>query len=169
MKYLFFLFIGLIQISFLFAQGSKQIIPSTIQLPNGWTLTPAGKNLQLGDLPLNIALSPSKRLMAITNNGQSTQSIELFDVKEEKLIDSITVAKAWLGLAFTKDEKNIYASAGNDNVILHYSIENKKLYLKDSLILGTKWPNKISPTGLTIDDKNIRSMLLQKKIIVYTW
>ena len=153
MKYLFLLIIGLTPIGLLFAQSSEQLMSSQVQLPNGWTLTPAGKSLQLGDLPLNISLSPSKRLMTITNNGQSTQSIELIDVKEEKLIDSITVAKAWLGLAFTKDEKNIYASGGNDNVILHYTIENKKLHLKDSLILGTKWPNKISPTGLTIDDE----------------
>ena len=38
----------------------------------------------LGDLPLNIAVSNSKNLMAVTNNGQSTQSIQLIDVPTGK-------------------------------------------------------------------------------------
>jgi len=135
-----------------FSQSRAQLA-TQVDLPNGWHLTPAGKNLQLGDLPLNIAVSPSKKYMAVTNNGQSTQSIELFSVKEERMLDSITVAKAWLGLAFSADEKSIYASGGNDNVILHYVIENEKLRLNDSIILGSAWPTKISPAGIAINDK----------------
>ncbi len=134
------------------AQSNAPLLPTQVQLPNGWHLTPAGKNIQLGDLPLNMAVSPSKKYLAITNNGQSTQSIELISVKDDKLVDSITVAKAWVGLAYGADDKNIYASGGNDNVILHYTIENNKLKLSDSLVLGAKWPTKISPAGLAIDD-----------------
>lgn len=43
------------------------------QLPNGWKISPIGKQIPLEDLPLNIVLSPNKKLAAITNNGQSTQ------------------------------------------------------------------------------------------------
>ena len=45
---------------------------SKVTLPNGWSLTPAGKGYLLGDLPLNMAVSTSKTLIAVTNNGQST-------------------------------------------------------------------------------------------------
>jgi hypothetical protein len=38
-----------------------------VMLPNGWKLTPAGRSLELGDLPLNIAVSSSVRLLAVTN------------------------------------------------------------------------------------------------------
>lgn len=41
-----------------------------VLLPNGWALTPAGRSLEVGDLPLNIAVSSSQKLMAVTNNGQ---------------------------------------------------------------------------------------------------
>ena len=51
------------------------------------------------------------------------------------------------------DEKFLYASGGNNNWILKYAIKNKKLLLQDSLKLGDKWPNKISPAGIDIDDK----------------
>jgi hypothetical protein len=30
-------------------------------LPNGWALSPAGESLPLGDLPLNMAISKSKK------------------------------------------------------------------------------------------------------------
>ena len=107
----------------------------------------------LGDLPLNMAVSNSKKLMAVTNNGQSTQSIQLIDVPTGKILDNIVVAKCWLGLKFSADEKFLYASGGNDNWILKYAIKNHKLFLQDSLKLGKKWPEKISPAGIDIDDK----------------
>ncbi|MEO6289811.1 MAG: bifunctional YncE family protein/alkaline phosphatase family protein, partial [Ginsengibacter sp.] len=122
-------------------------------LPNGWGLTPAGHGYLLGDLPLNIAISKSKHLLAVTNNGQSTQSIQLIDAASEKILDNIEVAKAWVGLKFSEDEKFLYASGGNDNWIIKYAIKNNKLILADSIKLGEKWPNRISPAGIDIDDK----------------
>ncbi len=127
-------------------------VKNRITLPNGWSLTPVGKTLQLGDLPLNIAVSQSKKYIAITNNGQSTQSLQLIDVKNERRLDSINIPKSWLGLKFSADEKFLYASGGNDNWILKYAILNNKLFLKDSIKLGNKWPVKISPAGMDIDD-----------------
>ena len=124
----------------------------TVTLPNGWQLSPAGKSLLLGDLPLNIAVSKSKKLMAVTNNGQSTQSLQLIDVQTEKILDNIEIAKSWLGLQFSSDERYLYTSGGNDNWILQYAILKNKLQLKDSILLGAKWPNKISPAGIAIDD-----------------
>jgi len=72
-----------------FSQGPRPSTPATfrdveasrVRLPNGWALTPAGTSLPLGDLPLNIAVSPSRKYVAVTNNGQSIQSIQLFDVR----------------------------------------------------------------------------------------
>jgi len=135
--------------SFVFAQDKW---PKKVQLPNGWDLSPAGRSLPLGDLPLNIAVSSSKRLMAVTNNGQSVQSIQLIDPAAEKILDNIVVPKSWYGLKFSADSKYLYASGGNDNWILKYAIANKKLRLVDSIRLGDKWPVKISPAGIELDD-----------------
>src|ERR1700741_4744669 len=98
-----------------------------VLLPNGWKLSPAGTALPLGDLPLNMQLSASGRLLAVTNNGQSTQSIQLIDPKNEKLLDERVISKSWYGLAFSHDEKLLYASGGNDNRILVYHIEGNKM------------------------------------------
>src|SRR5512141_236942 len=120
-------------------------LPNQKTLPNGWKLSPVGRSFPLGDLPLNIAVSKSKKYMAVTNNGQSVQSIQLIDPKTEKILNTVIIPKSWYGLKFTADEKFLYASGGNDNWILKYGVRNNKLLLKDSLKLGNKWPNKISP------------------------
>jgi DNA-binding beta-propeller fold protein YncE len=138
--------------SYLPAQTLQQIEAQKVVLPNGWALTPVGRSLKLGDLPLNIAVSRSKKLIAVTNNGQSVQSLQLIDPVGEKVIDSVVVAKSWYGLVFSGDEKKLYASGGHDNWILEYGIEGNKLVLRDSIKLGKKWPNRIGPAGIAIDD-----------------
>src|ERR1700733_13011919 len=109
----------------------SQLAKNRVRLPNGWYLSPAGRSFSLGDLPLNIAVSSSKKYMAVTNNGQSTQSLQLIDVKNKVRLDSIDIPKSWLGLKFSADEKYLYASGGNDNWILQYAIKSNKLVLND--------------------------------------
>ena len=134
-----------------------------VRLPNGWQLSPAGRSFALGDLPLNIAVSSSKKYMAVTNNGQSIQSLQLIDPKTEKVLHDVIIPKSWYGLAFSMDEKFLYASGGNDNWIFKYAITNNKLVLLDSIILGKKWPEKISPAGIQIDDERKLMYIVTKE------
>ena len=151
--------------------ASAQINPvsvNRITLPNGWSLSPAGHGYLLGDLPLNIAVSKSNKFMAVTNNGQSTQSIQLIDLQTGKILDNIVVAECWMGLKFSGNEKFLYASGGNNNWILKYAIIKNKLFLKDSLKLGDKWPNRLSPAGIDIDDgKNLMYVVTKDNNSLY--
>jgi YVTN family beta-propeller protein len=145
------------------AQPVKEIESHAVTLPNGWRLTPVGKLLPLGDLPLNIALSPSKKLAAITNNGQSDQTIQLVDVDREMILDSIIIGKAWLGLTFSGDGKYLYASGGNDNIIIRYSIINNRLSSVDTITVGKAWPVKISLAGIAVDHDGKRMYTVTKE------
>jgi DNA-binding beta-propeller fold protein YncE len=133
-------------------QSLKEIESNRVSLPNGWKLTPVGKLLSLGDLPLNMAVSPSGKMLAVTNNGQSDQSIHLIDAGKMQLLDSIVIAKGWLGLTFSKDGKCLYASGGNDNWIMRYQVKNNKLIPADTMVIGKPWPEKISIAGIAVDD-----------------
>ncbi|PSL32199.1 bifunctional YncE family protein/alkaline phosphatase family protein [Chitinophaga ginsengisoli] len=155
--------IALLHVTSSFAQTAAQLESSVVHLPNGWSLTPVGEHLQLGDLPLNIAVSSSKKYMAVTNNGQSVQSIQLIDVKSQQVTDAVVIPKSWFGLKFSADGNNLYASGGNDNRILQYGVRQGKLLLKDSIILGPKWPEKISPSGIEIDDSRKLLYVLTKE------
>ena len=145
------------------AQTLNDIESNRVSLPNGWDLTPVGHILPLGDLPLNIAVSPSKKLAAITNNGQSDQTIQLVDINREEILDSIIIGKAWLGLTFSKNGKYLYASGGNDNIIIRYAIRNNRLFLHDSIRIGKPWPEKISIAGLALDDAKNKLYVVTKE------
>lgn len=134
-----------------------------VTLPNGWALSPAGRSLPLGDLPLQIAVSRSGKWMAVTNNGQSVQSIQLIDPKLEIEKDRVLVDKAWYGLKFSGDDKFLYASGGNDNRILKYSLQSGKLRLVDSILLGKKWPERISPAGIELNELTNRLYVVTKE------
>jgi YVTN family beta-propeller protein len=136
----------------IYSQTYQQLESKRVHLPNGWSLTPVGKSLPLGDLPLNMAISPGKKIIAVTNNGQSKHSLQLIDAVNDKVLSTVEIKKAWYGLKFTTDGKFLYASGGHDNWILKYATAGNKLVLTDSIKLGDKWPNKISPAGIEIDD-----------------
>ena len=145
------------------AQTLNEIESHRVTLPNGWKLTPVGKLLPLGDLPLNIAVSPSKKLAAITNNGESDQTIQLVDIEKEVILDSVIIGKSWLGLTFSADGKYLYASGGNDNIIIRYAILNNRLSVKDSIRIGKPWPVKISIAGIALDDMKNRLYVVTKE------
>lgn len=129
-------------------------LPTPVVLPNGWSLSPAGRQFPLGDLPLNIAVSHDGKRMAVTNNGQSIQSIQLIDPAAEKVLHTLVIPKAWYGLAFSDDDKSLYVSGGNDNRINQYNIIENKLVFTDSFLLGKPWPKKIAPAGIAVDNKS---------------
>ena len=133
-------------------QSLEQIEAGRVQLPNGWNITTVGKSLPLGDLPLNIAVSASKKLIAVTNNGVGLQTIQLFDALNDRLLDSAVMAKSWMGLTFSDDSKILYVSGGNDNMVIRFDVSRKKLTPVDTIVFGKKWPEKISIAGIAVDD-----------------
>ncbi|MEI6888148.1 MAG: bifunctional YncE family protein/alkaline phosphatase family protein [Bacteroidales bacterium] len=153
MKHIRLFPVFLMVLTFIHVNGQDETEYKHITLPNGWGISRLGESFQLGDLPLNIAVSASGRLLAVTNNGQSDQSIYLIDSQLRKVLDTIIIKAAWLGLVFSKDEKSLYASGGNKNIILKYSIKDSKLSIADTLVLGKPWPEKISPAGIALDEK----------------
>lgn len=133
--------------------ANAQNLPPQVLLPNGWKLSPAGRSFELGDLPLNLVVSHNKQYIAVTNNGQSIQQIQMVDVKAEKVIDSVIIPKSWYGLTFTSDDKFLYASGGHDNRIMKYAIDNGKIKAVDSIILDKPWPVRVGPAGIELDEK----------------
>ncbi|MGN6530787.1 MAG: bifunctional YncE family protein/alkaline phosphatase family protein [Ginsengibacter sp.] len=154
----FFLFIS----SQMIAQST--FIPKAVELPNGWSLSPAGSALNLSsDLPLNIAISPSNKYAAITDNGDGVQGIELINIANKKLLSFTKIRSGWVGLQFTHDNKYLYASTGNQNMILRFQVKYDSLILKDSIVLGKPWPNKICITGIALNEAHSQLFAVTKE------
>lgn len=157
------LFVSVFFTNSIFSQSLSELNKKRVLLPNGWHLTPVGKQVPLGDLPLNLVVSNNRRYLAVTSNGQSKQSIELFDVQKGIKLDSIEIAKSWYGLAFGKNDQFLYASGGHDNRVIRYAINNQKLQLVDSFILGKSWPNAIGTAGLDIEETDHNQLFVVTK------
>ena len=145
-------FTSILMGNLLFAQSIAELDAKRVLLPNGWSITPIGKNIGLGDLPLNMVISNNKKWMAVTNNGQSIHCIQLIDIAKAQIVDSMLIPKAWYGLAFSSNDQSLYVSGGHDNRVNRYIINNSKLELVDSFILGKPWPNAIGTAGLDVDE-----------------
>ena len=138
--------------SFIHAQSLHELDAKRVVLPNGWGITPVGKSLPLGDLPLNMAISPNHKLIAITNNGQSIQSLQLIDAAKQKVLDTKEVDVAWLGMAWSDNSEQLYCSGGNGNFIQVFQIKRGRLVPTDTIFLGKPWPERISVAGIALDD-----------------
>jgi DNA-binding beta-propeller fold protein YncE len=153
--YVFYL-IFLLSFNVTLAQESlvHQLSKNRVTLPNGWKLSPHGSSLPLGDLPLNIVATPNQQYLLATNNGQSVQSLQLIDLKNQQVLDSKELPKSWYGLKVANDNKTVFVSGGNDNVIIVFEIQNGQLIEKDKIALTKEKKVEISPSGIEYDDAN---------------
>src|SRR5215472_13919945 len=55
-------------------------------LPNGWTLTPAGKHVAIADLPLNIIALADNRHALVATSGYNKHELMLIDLAELKVV-----------------------------------------------------------------------------------
>src|SRR5215218_7278961 len=70
-------------------------------LVSGWKTTPAGRQLQSGDMILSGQVSPDGKLLAFTNTGYTHHALHIIDVVSEKEIATFQMEQAWSGLAFS--------------------------------------------------------------------
>lgn len=82
-------------------------------LPNGWTLTPIGKQIQTEDQILNLVLSPDGKVAVALTCGFNPHGLVVIDTQTEEAIQRIPQKTAWLGMAWHPDGKRLYVSGGN--------------------------------------------------------
>jgi WD40 repeat protein len=139
----------------------RQLETKRITLPNGSKITPAGNSLELGEMPLNLAVSHSEKLMAIANSGKNLPSLQLLDLKTDKIISNLQTSNVD-ALAFSYNDKFLFALSGNNNKILKYSVSSNELILNDSIIIGDKSSGNISTVGIEADERSNRLYVITK-------
>ncbi|WCK54881.1 glutaminyl-peptide cyclotransferase [Aneurinibacillus sp. Ricciae_BoGa-3] len=123
--------------------------------PSDWMLTPAGTQQTLGDFPMGGAVSPDHKYLVVSNDGQGTQSLQVVDVKQQKVIQTIPYTSPeslYLGVAFSPDGKTLYASAGGNNKIRTFSFDNGMLTEKSPILLKDSSNTNFYPAGLSISN-----------------
>lgn len=121
-------------------------------LPNGWKLSPAGRQIPIGELPLKLLITEDEHYAFTCNSGMGENSLSLIDLQKEKEIQRLVVDKTWRGLAYDGQKKQLYVSGGNDDFVLVFSFQNERLVPADTIFLKAKDEKKsLSVTGLALN------------------
>ncbi|MCZ8513884.1 glutaminyl-peptide cyclotransferase [Paenibacillus filicis] len=121
--------------------------------PLGWTVTPAGKQLSLGDKPWGGAISPDQQYLVVSNDGEGPQSLQVVDIKQQKVIQTISYKSPeslFLGVAFSPDGKKLYASAGGNQKIRVYNFDNGSLTEQSPILMKDQNNTDFNPAGITV-------------------
>jgi YVTN family beta-propeller protein len=135
--------------SFFFGKVGPQADGTGIT-PNNWVLSPAGLQLEVGDRPMGVALSPDGHYLAVVNCGQGVQGLALLDTYTRRVVQTIPYPAPealYVGVTWSTDGKNLYASAGGNNKIRTYSFDAGRLSENSSIVLGDS-STPIFPSGL---------------------
>src|SRR5258708_2308781 len=69
-------------------------------LPNGWRLTPAGRQVLLTDLPLNLITSADGKYALVATSGYNAHELTGIELATGKKTAVETVNQSWFGIAF---------------------------------------------------------------------
>ncbi len=135
-------------------QGASRKVPGRksetgFLLPNGWSLTPAGVQIDVGDLPLSMILHPDGQHLLVSNNGYGTQSVDVVNLAAKKIVSRARVEMAWLGLGLSKDGRTVYAGGGRSNSILRFSFMGGRIGSLAPISVGRSNAD-IYPGGLCV-------------------
>ncbi len=106
-------------------------------LPNGWTLTPEGEQIEVSDLPLNMEMSSDGRYLLVATGGAGDQTINVIDLQSNTKTQAIPVDKSWLGLALAPRGDRFFASGGDDNEVLDFDFTRGRAALSGRIALGS--------------------------------
>jgi YVTN family beta-propeller protein len=86
-------------------------------LSNGWKIQPAGRHMQIGDLPLAMVESPDGNYLVVTNNGFAKPTLTIVDLKRGYVSSKTAMDHAWLGLAWHPDGRRVYSSGAGQTTV----------------------------------------------------
>jgi YVTN family beta-propeller protein len=124
----------------------------SVLLPNQWSLRPAGRQVKLGDFPVNIAVHPAGRFAAILHSGFSQHEIIVVDLKTAKVVSRTPLHDSFYGLAFSHNGRRLYCSGGDDEVVHVFNFKNGGLTPDRDIRLRDVRQRGI-PCGLAISKK----------------
>jgi YVTN family beta-propeller protein len=175
------------------ARGAAASLPGPagagrVRLPNGWYLSPAGRQVGVGDFPLGLAVSPDGRLAAVTHSGWHGKGLDLVDLASGTLVQSLPLRESWIGVAFYSAGTRLAVTEGHMNRVLIYAIGGGpasgrgskptwRATLADSIAVGPPWsaggqypqgrridygPGAIWTTGIAADEARHRLYVVSR-------
>ncbi len=121
----------------------------SVLLPNQWSLRPVGRQVPVGDFPVNIAMHPGGRFAAVLHCGWGQHEIRILDLKSGRPVSQVNLPEAFYGLAWAPDGKQLFASGAGAEVIHAFAFADGYLSAHRELPLRPPTQQGI-PAGLAV-------------------
>ncbi len=126
-------------------------------LPNGWKITPAGTQVPLTDLPLNIQPTPDGQHVLVATSGFNEHTLSLINLETAKVVDQEVVRESWFGLGFDPASGMIWWSGGAGENLHRFSVKEGELTRQSEAEPAPRGKNqgggKSFLSGVTYDPK----------------
>jgi len=143
----------------------------SILLPNHWKLTPAGEQIDVGDLPLAAVVSPDGRYLLVTNNGYTDHYVSVIDIAARREINKIPIDRSWLGLTFNRAGDTIYISGAASDFVEAYSFRGSQAEHEATYMLKPADDERpFFAAGLAVSDDSrlLVTAALRRNLVVKT-
>ena len=121
----------------------------TVLLPNQWSLHPAGRQLSVGDFPVNVALHPGGVYAAVLHSGYGQHEVRILDLPAGRVVSTVTLEESFYGLVWSPDGSRLYVSGGGAEVIHVFDFQAGYLFGRRELRLRPPQEEGV-PTGLAV-------------------
>ena len=122
----------------------------TMLLPNQWSLRPAGVQIQLGDFPVNAALTPDGRYAAVLHCGYDRHEIMIVDLTTRTVADQAALGEAFYGIAFSPDGHQLYCGGASMEVVYYFDFAKGRLGRRQFVRLRPATETGV-PAGVAVD------------------
>lgn len=118
-------------------------------LPTQWSLRPVGKQLKLGDFPVNIALHPSEPFAAVLHAGYGDHEVQIVDLKTFAVVSAVKIPQTFCGVCFGPGGRFVYASGAEYEVVHRWRFGEGLLSEHAELRIGDQKRDKLVPAGIS--------------------
>ena len=130
-----------------------------VQLPTGAWLDPVTPSVPLGSMPLAVAVSPRGDRLAVSLSGWREQGVQILDRASGRVLQTIAMPAAFLGLAFSRSGDTLYASGGFRDVIYEVVFHGGEARIGDSISLAAtsaRRTGRYYPAGIALSPNGQR-------------
>lgn len=124
--------------------------PNQNLLFNGWGVSPAGEQLPVSDMALKLVVSPDKKKLVGVHGGFGRHGVTVIDIATRKQLQFLPLAKAWNGLAFSRDGGQLFVSGGGSGSIHAFGFGKDGVGKEESKVLSAKSGQQVFLAGLAV-------------------
>jgi YVTN family beta-propeller protein len=110
-----------------------------------------GRQVDLADFPVNIAVHPSGHYAAVLHSGFSAHSVWVLDLTTCSVVSKTPLRETFYGLEFDSSGKHLYVSGAGEEVVHAFEFRDGKLENRKVLRLRSELERGI-PAGLAVDN-----------------